>query len=193
MKIKSVIVLSIIAGAYAPVLYADDLAAEVDELRALLIETRHNYEKRISDLETRLARTEQIASGAKRDASEAFELAEQTAIDQTSGAAAANTFNPSVGAVFYGQYASVDQTWEEIPGFLPAGEIGTGESGFSLGEAEINLKANVDDRFFGNLTFALADEGGEVEVELEEAWLQTTRLPAGLSATGGRFFQRPDT
>ncbi|MDH3373818.1 MAG: hypothetical protein OEM85_10630 [Gammaproteobacteria bacterium] len=188
MKIKSVVALLIIAGAYAPALYADDLAAEVDALRALLFETRQNYEKRISDLEARLARTEQIASSARRDASEAFEIAEQTAIDQTSGAAAANTFNPSAGAVLFGRYANVDQTWEEIPGFLPAGEIGTGESGFSLGEAEINLKANVDDRFFGNLTFALADESGEVEVELEEAWVQSTGLPAGLGATGGRFF-----
>ena len=45
---------------------------------------------------------------------------------------------------------------------------------FELGEAEINLKADVDDKFFGNLTFAVGEEGGEGEVELEEAWLQTT-------------------
>jgi hypothetical protein len=78
--------------------------------------------------------------------------------------------------------------WEEIPGFQPAGEIGTGESGFSPGEVEINLKANVDTRYFGNVTFALAEEDGEVEVEFEEAWVQTTALPAGFTVMGGRFF-----
>ncbi|MDH3613918.1 MAG: hypothetical protein OEU90_08740 [Gammaproteobacteria bacterium] len=188
MKFKSVIALLFIVGAYAPVAYAENLAVEVAELRALLMETRRDYEDRISDLETRLASAEQLASGAKRDASEAFEIAEQTAIDQSSSTSAANTFNPALGAVLSGRYGSVDEAWEEIPGFQPAGEIGTGESGFALGEAEINLKANVDDRFFGNLTFAIADEEGEVEVELEEAWLQTAGLPAGITVTGGRLF-----
>jgi len=188
MKNTSVVVLLLFAGTFVPAANAQDLASEVTELRALLTEVQQDYEARISELEIRLARAEQMASGAKRDASEAFEIAEQTAIDQTSGASSANTFNPSLGAVLSGRYASIDQAWEEIPGFQPAGEIGTGDAGFALGEAEINLKANVDDKFFGNLTFAVADEGGEVEVELEEAWLQTIGLPAGITATGGRFF-----
>jgi hypothetical protein len=90
--------------------------------------------------------------------------------------------------VLNAHFADVGPGWEEIPGFQPAGEIGTGGSGFSIGEAEINMKANVDARFFGNITFALAEEDGEAVVEFEEAWLQTTALPAGFSIIGGRFF-----
>jgi len=188
MKFRSVIFLLVFLGTVMGTAHAADLAGEVAELRRLLSEVQQDYETRISDLELRLEHAEFLASGAKRDATEAFEIAEQTAIDQSSGTSAANTFNPSLGAVLSGRYANIDRGWEEIPGFLPAGEIGTGESGFALGEAEVNLKANVDDRYFGNLTVAIHDHGGEVEVELEEAWLQTTGLPAGISFSGGRFF-----
>lgn len=188
MKTKLVVAALLVAGVYAPATHADELAEEIAELRTLITAMQQDYEARISDLETRLAQAEQLASGARRDATEAFEIAEQTAIDQSSGVSAANTFNPSLGAVLTGRYADVGQTWDAVPGFQPAGEIGTGESGFALGEAEVNLKANVDDRFFGNLTFAIADEDGEVEVELEEAWVQTTGLPGGITITGGRMF-----
>ena len=188
MKLQSVVALLLSSGLCAPTVCADDLASDIAELRQLLAEVRQNYESRISDLEIRLTRAEQLAAGARRDATEAFEIAEQTAIDQSSGTSAANTFNPSIGAVLSGRYATIDQGWDEIPGFLAGGEIGTGESGFALGEAEMNLKANVDDRYFGNLTFAIHDADGEVDVELEEAWLQTTGLPAGITLTGGRFF-----
>jgi hypothetical protein len=187
MKTISVMLLLVVA---APVLEvrAQDLSSEVAELRQLLVEMQDDYQSRISDLEVRLARAERLASGAKQDAEDAFEVAEQTAIDLSSGSSAANTFNPALGAVLSARYAVVDQGWDEIPGFMPSGEIGTGESGFAVGEAEINLNSNVDSAFFGNLTFALHEEDGAAEIELEEAWVQTTGLPAGLSLTGGRLF-----
>lgn len=188
MKVSTLILCAIAgltAGSWAN---AAELADEVAEIRQTMIAMQSDYESRIADLESRLTAAEQRTRKAERDAGEAFEIAEQTAIGQTSGASAANTFNPSVGAVLVGRYASLDRGWEEIPGILSGGEIGTGEAGFSLGEIEINLKANVDNNYFGNLTFALASEDGGLEVELEEAWLQTTALPAGLSVTGGRFF-----
>lgn len=165
-----------------------DLAAEVAELRQLLGEVKAEYEGRISALEERLARAEAVAQSATRDAKEAFAVAEQAVIEQSSGASAANTFNPAIGAVLTGQLADVDGGWEQVPGFLPAGEIGTGDSGFALGEAEINMKAVIDTNFFGNLTVAVGSEDGEVEVGLEEAWLQTTGLPHGLTMKAGRFF-----
>ena len=161
---------------------------EVAELRQMIIEMRDDYERRISELEARLDVAERETQVAKRDAGEAFELAEEASVQQASATSAPNTFNPSVGAVLDGGFADVGGGWEEIPGFQPAGEIGTGESGFSPGEVEINLKANVDARYFGNVTFALASEDGEVEVEFEEAWVQTTALPAGFTVMGGRFF-----
>ena len=167
---------------------AEDLAEEISELRQLLTEAREDYENRINELEERLARAERVAQGAQRNADEAFEIAEQTAIDQSSGSSAANTFNPALGAALVGRLANVDRGWEAIPGFLPAGEIGTGNSGFALGEAEINLNAIIDANFFGNLTLAVESENGETEIGLEEAWVQTTGLPYGATLTAGRFF-----
>lgn len=163
-------------------------AQEVADLRRLVEDMRQDYEARISELESKLARTERLARGAQDDADEAVELAEQTAIDQSSGSSAPNVFNPSIGAVLVGQYADVDRGWDAIPGFQSGGELGPGGSGFSVGEAEINLKANVDSRFYGNMTIGVHEDDGETEVGVEEAWLQTTDLPLGLSVTGGRFF-----
>jgi hypothetical protein len=167
---------------------AQDTSAEIAELREMIITMQADYERRISDLEARLGAAERAARGASREAGEALELAEETAIEASSGSSAPNTYNPAIGAILTGRYADVGTGWDEIPGFQPAGEIGTGGSGFSLNELEINMKANVDSKFFGNATFALHEEDGAVETELEEAWFQTTDLPAGLSVMTGRFF-----
>jgi Sec-independent protein translocase protein TatA len=168
MRITSLFVLLLLLGTSTSVVHAQDLAGEVAELRALLSEVQQDYEARINELEVRLARAEQATASASSDAAEAFEIAEETAIGQSAGTSAANTFNPSLGAILSGLYSNAD--------------------GFELGEAEVNLNADVDDRFFGNLTVAVVEEGGEVEVELEEAWLQTTSLPGGVTLKGGRFF-----
>ena len=162
-------------------LNAQDLSSDVAELRQMLTDMKADYENRISDLERRLNR-------AERDADEAIEIAEQTAIDLSAGSSAVNTFNPAIGAVLVARYADIDSAWEDIPGFIPEGELGPGSSGFSLGESEINLNANIDSRFFGNLTLALEDEGGETDVAVEEAWIQTTSLSNGLTLRGGRYF-----
>jgi hypothetical protein len=188
MKITRAFSVLLIFGLMTSSVFAQDLANEIDELRQLLLTVQADYDARISDLEERLARAERQTRSAQRDADEAIELAEQSAIDQSSGSSAPNTFNPAIGAILVGGYADIDNGWDRLPGFQPAGEIGTGDSGFAIGEAEINLKANVDAKYFGNLTVAVAEEDGAVEVELEEAWLQTTDLPMGLSVFGGRFF-----
>ncbi len=188
MKITRAMLTLLILSLSATSVNALDLANEVSELRQLLMTIQAHYDARISDLEERLARAERQSRSAQRDADEAIELAEQTAIDQSSGTSAPNTFNPAIGAILVGGYANIDRSWDQIPGFQPAGEIGSGESGFSTGEAEINLNASVDARYFGNLTIGIGEDDGSVEVELEEAWFQTTGLPMGLSILGGRFF-----
>jgi hypothetical protein len=168
MRKITVFVSFLLLGTNSNVVHAQDLAAEVAELRGLLNEMQQDYEARISDLEIRLARAEQAAASARSDAAEAFEIAEETSISQSQGTSGPNAFNPAIGAILSGLYSNGD--------------------GFELGEAELNLKADVDDRFYGNLTVAVAEEEGEVEVELEEAWLQTTSLPGGVTVKGGRFF-----
>lgn len=97
-------------------------------------------------------------------------------------------FNPSVSAVLSGGYNGLSkdpETWS-IPGFLPSGgEVGPGTRGLTLSESEITLAANIDHLFYGSLTFAVTPED---EVEVEEAYVQTTALPAGLRLKAGRFF-----
>jgi len=188
MKITRAMPALLILSLSATSVNAQDLANEVSELRQLLMTVQADYDARISDLEERLARAERQSRSAQRDADEAIELAEQTAIDQSAGSSAPNAFNPAIGAILVGGYADIDSGWDQIPGFQPAGEIGSGESGFSSGEAEINLNASVDARYFGNLTLGIGEVDGSVDVGLEEAWFQTTGLPMGLSVLGGRFF-----
>jgi len=161
--------------------HAQDLSGDVAELRQMLTQMRSDYESRIEDLERRLDR-------AERSARDATEIAEQTAIDLTAGASSPNTFNPAIGAVLVARYADIDANWEDIPGFIPLGELGPGKSGFSLGESELNLNASIDSRFFGNLTLALEEEDGSTEIAVEEAWIQTTGLSNGVTLRGGRYF-----
>ena len=60
---------------------------------------KNDYEQRISELESRLSQAERLANSATRDAEEAYEIAEQSAIDQSAGSSSPNAFNPGVGAV----------------------------------------------------------------------------------------------
>ncbi|MGZ5530112.1 MAG: hypothetical protein ACXWJB_15660, partial [Limisphaerales bacterium] len=61
--------------------------------------------------------------------------------------------------------------------------------GFSLRNAEIAVDGAVDPYFkgFGNIVFKL-DKNNETEIELEEAFLQSTSLPHNLQLKAGQFF-----
>lgn len=65
--------------------------------------------------------------------------------------------------------------------------LGTRERGFGLGHNEATIAGNIDDRFAGRATAVLHRHDGETELELEEAWFETTALPAGLQVRAGRF------
>lgn len=56
-------------------------------------------------------------------------------------------------------------------------------SGFNVRETEIVMSGTVDPYFNAFLTAALSSDGAE----LEEAWLQSRNLPAGLQLKGGKF------
>ncbi|MGE0314976.1 MAG: hypothetical protein AB7P21_25450 [Lautropia sp.] len=68
--------------------------------------------------------------------------------------------------------------------------LGERERGFGLGHTELTASGNIDDRFLGRATAALHAHDGAVEVELEEAFVETLTLPAGLTARGGRFLSQ---
>lgn len=155
---------------------------EVDLLREELSEIKRAYEMRIKALEARIESLED--SPREPVVVTAVEIPEVPVVQEKS-----NDFNPSIGVVLVGTAASFSRDDDAaVPGFMLDEEAGPGDEGFSVGESELNAKANIDDKFFGNFTLAIADEDGSTEVELEEAWFETMALPHGLQLRGGRFF-----
>lgn len=87
--------------------------------------------------------------------------------------------------------ALVDAGWSterNVPS-LQLGDHDPRVRGFTIPNTELTLDGAVDPYFkgFTNIVFKL-DEGGETAVELEEAFLLTTSLPANLQLKLGQFF-----
>jgi len=175
---------------------ASSSADSLQELRLQLEEMRRQYDARIQALEARLQEAQRQSSamgnGANTPstATDPGNAQRDVPLDPARPMArqGAAGFNPSVSAVLSGGYNGLSrdpETWS-IPGFLPTGgEVGPGTRGLTLSESEITLAANVDHLFYGSLTLAVTPEN---ETEVEEAYVQTTALPAGLRIKAGRFF-----
>ena len=132
---------------------------ELDALRAELQELKSASDARIRALEARLQEAEADASTGSR-------------------------FNPDISLILQGRYAHLDDVeHRHVSGFLPAGHDHGMPRGFSLDHTELVMSASVDPYFNGYFNAALADD----EVEVEEAWFQTTALGRGASVKGGRF------
>jgi hypothetical protein len=72
---------------------------------------------------------------------------------------------------------------------LDLGDHDPAKRGFSLRNAEISLDGAIDPYFkgFANIVLKL-DKNNQTEIELEEAYLQSTSLPANLQLKAGQFF-----
>jgi hypothetical protein len=173
--------------------------SDLDALREEIRSMRAEYEARIADLESRLDAAERAAAQAKPDESPADGPGTAPAVvyaapaaqsPQTVSVARDSSFNPAIGVTFQGQAWSYDRDPEDylIPGFPLGGEAGPAPEGLSLAETEISISANVDDKFTAMLNAPIVIEDGDVHVELEEAWVETLTLPAGLAVRMGRFF-----
>ena len=102
---------------------------------------------------------------------------------------AENAFNPAVSAILNGVYSNLSQdpNTYRINGFVPTmGDVAPPRRGFSLGESELGIAANIDPLFRGTLIAAIQPDGSGVAVE--EAYLQTLALSRGFSVKAGRFF-----
>lgn len=95
-------------------------------------------------------------------------------------------FNPAISLILSGTYASMaaDPDGYTVSGISLAEETDPGTRGLSVGESELVMSANIDDRFFGRLTAALTPEN---TVAVEEAFMQTVGLPGGWTVKGGRL------
>jgi hypothetical protein len=163
-----------------------EVAAIREELRAL----RQSYEARLQALEQRLKEAESRAAAAQAApapppvAAAPAPAGAAPAVGTSSGIAA---FNPAISAVLQGTYARLTQDPNQyrLSGFLLDPDVSPGKRGFNLGESEVALSANVDDKFAGTLIVSLTPEN---KVEVEEAYGIVTALPYGLTPKFGRFF-----
>jgi hypothetical protein len=174
--------------AFALAAPAVTLAASKDDLTAIrqqIEQLKQDYERRIKELEARLERAEAVARQAQAAAEQA--QAAPSAVPAAPALTAGGGFNPAMGVILQGTYAALSLNPKNytISGFDLGADTRPGERGFSLGESELNLNANVDDWFFGNFTAAVGREGS---IDVEEAYFQTLALPYGLGVKGGRFF-----
>ena len=166
----------------APIIFTDLAFAQntdIEVLRTELRQLRVDYESRISELEKRLEIAEQ---GSKAPVA--------AVVPAGSAKASSSAFNPAIGVIFQGQLWNYDEdpSGSAVQGFPFGGEAGPIDEGLAIGEAEINISANVDDKFTAWLTVPVVIEDGESGIEIEEAWIETTALPGGFSSRFGRFF-----
>ena len=152
---------------------------EIDKIRDEIRDLKSNYESRIQALEQRLKDAEARAASASS--------LQPPASPPTTPANSIAAFNPAVSVVLQGSYANLssDPKRFALAGFLPAAEIGPGKRGFSLGESELAMFANVDDKFSGNLIASLTPDD---KVSVEEAYGIWMTAPYGLVPKFGRFF-----
>src|SRR3954470_1059449 len=133
-------------------------SSDTQALRRELDAMRAEYEGRIQALEQRLKAAEAaVASPAPAAAAVAVSA---PAPAPAPAAAAASGFQPAMSLILSGGYfqSSRDPATYRIRGFAlpPNAEIGPGVRGFTLGESELGLSANIDPWFRGaaNISFA---------------------------------------
>ena len=160
-----------------------------DELRLI----KETYEQRIEALERRLAQAETLAGKAEELATQAHAAGRAQSVAQPapSTPTSVSAFNPAISLILSGMYASqkVDPASHpyRIDGFAPSlGEVAPPPRGFSLGESELVLEANIDRLFRGRMTVALPPEEGAAP-QVEEGFVQTLGLADGFNLKAGRF------
>lgn len=142
--------------------YASD-TQDISEVRQALKDMKQNYETRIAALEATQAGTQNTGD---------------------------NSFNPAISFVLQGGTADyrLEPDDYHMDGLPLGGEAGLHPQGLSLWETEMTASANIDNQFYGQTTIGLHQDADELEVDLEEAFVDTLSLPGGLGFRFGRFY-----
>lgn len=170
---------------------------ELEALRSELQSLRRDYEERISELESRIVELEgalRVRAAAlpetELEVSQVDELAElreaaRTAVGPAEPSTAAGQAQIAEPAV--GRERNLNQLNPEISvtGDLRAVSSNRAREEFDFREFELDLQAALDP--FSRMRLTVAGSGDEVEVE--EAYVVYSTLPAGLELTAGRFRQ----
>lgn len=175
---------------------------ELAELREEIKRMKQEYENRIRVLEERLQSVEASKATTPERAGQGVvaETATGPSLDRgprlgpvgeaaphAGATTTSNGFNPAISLILDGKLASLskDPATYALPGFALGEETGPGDKGFRLGESELVMSANIDDKFYGQFTAALTAEN---TTEVEEAYFETLSLGNGFTVRGGRFF-----
>lgn len=167
--------------------------SEIDSIRNEIKNMKKAYESRISDLEGKLSKVQNSNSASNSNSGDKKDLNPVAGTTPSTARRSIrdNVFNPSIGVILNGQYNQFSSDEGDIAGFAVGHEGERAREGFAVDHTELNFSANVDDKFFGSVTTAIADHEGETELELEEAFIQTLPgigLPTGMSIKAGRAF-----
>lgn len=166
-------------------------AQDLAEVRVMIQQMKQQYESRIEALEARVRAAEQQAASAQQTAvrseTQVSEVVSQVSASTKTGD---NSFNPAISFVLQGGVATYSQNPDEfhLDGLPLGGEAGLHQEGLSIWETEMTASANIDNLFYGQTTLGLHQDGDELEVDLEEAFIDTLNLPAGLGLRFGRFY-----
>ncbi len=170
----------------SPAFAAED--ADLKALRAEIAAMKQAYESKIDQLESKVQNLETQQSQTARKVASVEPAAGNTIPATSQRKINDNSFNPEIGVILQGKYQSFSEDSSEFAGFAVGEEAERGSEGLGIDETELNFSANVDDKFRGSATVALHEHEGSTEVEIEEAYVETTALPYGLQAKAGRFF-----
>ena len=138
-----------------------------DELKKL--------QQRIDELEGRVKDAESTAT--------------QAATQASTRPQSESALNPAVSVILNGVYANLskDPATYRINGFVPTmGDVAPPTRGFSLGESELAIFANIDHMFRGTLIASISPDNETIGVE--EGYIQTIGLSKGFTIKAGRFF-----
>jgi hypothetical protein len=157
---------------------------EIAELKQMIRQMKQQHEQQLKTLEERLQRTEQQSQATE----EKVMVVEERG--QTKPRSGDNSFNPAISLVLQGGYAdySEDPDHFHLEGIPLGGEAGLHEEGLALWETELTASANIDNLFYGQTTIGLHTHDGDIEVDVEEAYVDTLSLPGGLGIRFGRFY-----
>ncbi|HSH30439.1 MAG TPA: hypothetical protein VK971_11065 [Thiohalobacter sp.] len=147
----AVAAMSVIAPAMADQNATAELEAVREEIRAL----RQVYESRIAELENKL---EQLESQPRDSTADAAPAAPARAPAGQHRRVYGNEFNPSIGVILNGRWSGFSESDSEIAGFGVGEEGERGREGLAVDESELNVAANVDDKFYGAMTAAIVRE-----------------------------------
>lgn len=137
----------------------------------------------LEELKKQLQSLQSEAAGLRAQMNNAASLPAPRSQGKRPGSAA---MNPKISLVgLFAAAASSDPDLENIE----TGGHDPNQRGFTVQNVELTLSAAVDPYFIGNANIIYQlDRNGESVVELEEAYLTTTSLPANLQVKAGQFF-----